>query len=256
MRKPFIAGNWKMNLTKSESTELVREIASSFSAAEIVDVAVCPTFVYLDAVLSVAGGSIAVGAQDAYFENSGAFTGETSPTMLADLGCHYCILGHSERRQLMGETNEIVNRKLKAVLAAGILPIVCVGETLEQRESGQTSAVIEDQVVGSLAGISEAEMAKVVIAYEPVWAIGTGKVATPEMAEETHADIRKQLEKQYNPQIAESVRIQYGGSVKPDNAASLLAQPNIDGALVGGAALKSDSFLAIIEAASSQARTA
>jgi triosephosphate isomerase len=256
MRKPFIAGNWKMNLTKSESLALASAIAAGEVDGTAVDVAVCPPFVYLDAVLQAAAGRVSVGAQDAYFESSGAFTGQVAANMLVDLGCSYCILGHSERRQLMGETNEVVNQKLKSVLAAGLSPIVCVGETLEQRESGETAAVIADQATGSLAGISADEMAKITIAYEPVWAIGTGKVATPEVAEATHADLRKLLETQYNRQIADSVRIQYGGSVKPDNAATLLAQPNIDGALVGGASLNAESFLAIIAAACDQARTA
>jgi triosephosphate isomerase len=256
VRKPFIAGNWKMNLNRSEAVELAAGLTSSFSDAEVVDVAICPPFVYLDAVLRAVDNGVSVGAQDVYFEASGAYTGEISCEMLVDLGCRYCILGHSERRQLMGESNETVNRKLKAVLVAGLQPIVCVGETLEQREGGKTKAVIADQVAGSLAGIGESDAERLVIAYEPVWAIGTGKVATPEVAEETHADIRSLLEKQYNQSIADTVRIQYGGSVKPDNAATLLAQPNIDGALVGGAALKADSFLAIIEAAVAQARPA
>ena len=256
MRKPFVAGNWKMNLTKAESVDLASQVAASSFDRDLVDVAACPPFVYLDAVIQSVAGRLSVGAQDAYFESAGAFTGEVSAAMLTDIGCTYCILGHSERRQLMGESNEIVNRKLKSVLGADLQPIVCVGETLEQRESGQTSDVVKEQIVGSLAGISEAEMGKITIAYEPVWAIGTGKVATPEVAEETHSDIRNLLANQYNPSVADGVKIQYGGSVKPDNAAALLSQPNIDGALVGGASLNPDNFLAIVEAACAQTRSA
>ena len=183
-----------------------------------------------------------------YHEASGAFTGEIAGPMLQDVGCTYVILGHSERRQYFGETDESINIKLKAALSLGLIPIVCVGETLEQREANQTHAVIHGQFSGSLAGISPDDMAKTVIAYEPVWAIGTGKTASPEQAEEVHSDLRKMLENGYTSQIAQQVRIQYGGSVKPSNAAELLSQPNIDGALVGGASLKVDDFMAIVDA--------
>lgn len=184
-----------------------------------------------------------------YHQGNGAFTGELSAAMLQDVGCHYVILGHSERRALMDETDQDVNRKVLAALEAGLVPIVCVGESLEQRESGQTSEVVGRQFERSLADLDEQQITRLVIAYEPVWAIGTGKVATPEQAEEIHADLRKMLEKRYNPDVAGKVQILYGGSVKPDNASDLLAQPNVDGALVGGASLKADSFSGIISAA-------
>ena len=248
MRRPFIAGNWKMNLNRADAVELVAAIAAG--ELEGVDTAVCPPTCYLDAVVQAAASSpVAVGGQNMYHEPSGAFTGEISGAMLRDLGCHYVILGHSERRNILGESNEAVNRKLRAAFDAGLKPIVCVGELLEQREAGQTKQIVEDQLSGSLAGLTADEATQTVIAYEPVWAIGTGKVATPQQAEEVHAELRKMLEARYNAAVAEAVVIQYGGSVKPDNAADLLAQPNIDGALVGGASLKADSFLAIVAAA-------
>jgi triosephosphate isomerase len=250
MRKPFIAGNWKMNLNKAEAIALVKALAEKIARDSHVEVAVCPPSVYLDAVAAALRGSaIGLGAQNVYHENNGAFTGELSTAMLLDIGCKYVILGHSERRQLMGETDDEVNKKTKRTLGAGLIPIVCVGETLAQREAGQTLKVVQTQFDGSLAGIAAAEMSKVVIAYEPVWAIGTGRVATTAQAEEVHAALRGLLQSRYNSEVAEAVRIQYGGSVKPDNAAELLAQPNIDGALVGGASLKADSFLGIIAGA-------
>lgn len=249
MRKPFVAGNWKMNLDKAAVTALVDGLlARNFDGS--VDVAVCPPFVYAPLVADKLSGSvIGVGGQNAYFEKTGAFTGEISCDMLRDVGCQYVILGHSERRHVFGETDEMVNRKTLAALEAGLTPIVCVGETLEEREQGRTHDVIKNQFNGSLAGLTVEQMSRVVIAYEPVWAIGTGKVATPEQAEEVHLDLRKMLETGYNSEVAENVRIQYGGSVKPDNAGELLSQPNIDGALVGGASLKADDFAAIIAAA-------
>jgi triosephosphate isomerase len=186
-----------------------------------------------------------------YFEKSGAYTGELAAEMLVDIGCRYVILGHSERRHIMLESNEDVNRKVVAALAADLVPIVCVGETLQQREGAQTRSVIAEQFSGSLAGLAAEQVKKIVIAYEPVWAIGTGVVASPEQAEEVHADLRTILENSYNADVAQAVRIQYGGSVKPDNARQLLSQPNIDGALVGGASLKADSFLGIVEGACS-----
>lgn len=249
MRRPFIAGNWKMNLSRDEGVALAQGLAKNV-AADNVDVAVCPPCVYLDAVGQALNDSqVALGGQNVYFESSGAFTGEISTDMLVDLGCRYVILGHSERRHVMGETDQNVNKKLHAALAAGLTPIVCIGETLEQREANQTKQVVQDQFDGSLAGLTPGQAAQVVIAYEPVWAIGTGKVATPDQAEEVHADLRKLLESRYNADVASQVRIQYGGSVKPDNAAELLGQPNIDGALVGGASLQVDSFIGIVAAA-------
>lgn len=250
MRKPFIAGNWKMNLTKAEAVALAKAVAEKLPRGSNVEVAVCPPAVYFDAVsAALAGSAVSLGAQNVYFENNGAFTGELSTAMLVDVGCKYVILGHSERRHVMGETDADVNKKTKRALAAGLIPIVCVGETLAQREGGQTLNVVQAQFDGSLAGIVAADMSKVVIAYEPVWAIGTGKVATTAQAEEVHAALRELLQSRYNSEVAEAVRIQYGGSVKPDNAAELLAQPNIDGALVGGASLKAESFLGIVAGA-------
>lgn len=248
MRRPLIAGNWKMNLNRADATALASAIASA-DRDDIVDVLVCPPAVYLDAVAgAVKDSKVAVGAQDVYFEASGAFTGEISTSMLTDVGCTYVILGHSERRHVMGETDELINKKTLAALEAGLVPVVCVGELLEERETGKTAEVVKQQFEGSLAGLDEAAIVKTVIAYEPVWAIGTGKVATPEQAQEVHADLRKLLADRYNQATADRVRILYGGSVKPDNAATLMSQPDIDGALVGGASLKADSFEGIIAA--------
>ena len=250
MRRPFIAGNWKMNLTRTDSVALAAELAKRVAASGNADVAVCPPSCYLDGVsAAVEGSAVGVGAQNMYHEGSGAFTGEVSAAMLNDLGCKYVILGHSERRHILGESNQDVCRKAHAALASSLIPIVCVGETLDQREAGQTRDIVAEQFVGSLAGLSAEQVAGLVIAYEPVWAIGTGKVATPEQAEEVHSDLRKLIESRYNSEVAAKVRIQYGGSVKPDNAAELLSQPNIDGALVGGAALSADSFIGIVDAA-------
>jgi triosephosphate isomerase len=250
MRRAFIAGNWKMNLTKAPAVELARAVAGGLDTKISVEVAVCPPSVYLQAVAEIlAGTSIGLGAQNMYHEKPGAFTGEISPEMVVDVGCKYVILGHSERRNVLGETNQMVNEKVRAALAADLIPIVCLGELLEQREAGQTLKVIQAQFDGSFHEISAAQMANVVIAYEPVWAIGTGKVATPQQAEDVHLDLRRILENRYNAQVAGAVRIQYGGSVKPENARELLAQPNIDGALVGGASLVANDFLDIVEAA-------
>jgi triosephosphate isomerase len=249
MRRKFIAGNWKMNLDWTSAVALAQEVKERTAAYPSVDVAVCPPSVYLDAVgRALAGSQVALGAQNVYHQPNGAFTGEISTAMLLNLGCRYVILGHSERRHLMNETNDAINQKAKAALTAGLLPIVCVGERLEEREAGRTGDVIATQFAGSLAGLSAEQLANVTIAYEPVWAIGTGKTATPEQAEEVHLDLRKLLTRRYNAQLAETVRIQYGGSVNAKNAADLLAQPNIDGALVGGASLNADDFLAIVAA--------
>ena len=198
---------------------------------------------------AIAGSKVALGAQNMYHEKDGAFTGELSAAMLRDLGCTYVILGHSERRHILGETDAAINKKVHAALAAGLIPIVCVGELLAEREAGQTMAVIRRQFDGSLAGVSAEQIGTIVIAYEPVWAIGTGKVATPQQAEEVHLGLRKIIAERYNASVADVVRIQYGGSVKPENAAELLKQPDIDGALVGGASLKVDQFLGIVAGA-------
>jgi triosephosphate isomerase (TIM) len=252
VRTKFIAGNWKMNTTRAEGAALALTIAAKVGSSSAVDVAVCPPSVYLEAISqAVKGSAVGLGAQNCYHEPKGAFTGEISPQMLVDIGCKYVILGHSERRQILKESNQDVNRKVVAALGVGLTPIVCVGETLDQRQGNQTAAVVREQIEGSLAGLLADQILKIVIAYEPVWAIGTGVVATPQQAEEVHADLRRLLEKRYNSQVASAVRIQYGGSVNAENAASLLGQPNIDGALVGGASLKAESFLAIVVAASS-----
>lgn len=250
MRTTFIAGNWKMNLDRQSGLQLVRELVEQVGSESRVKLAVCPPAVYLDAIgRELSAAPIALGAQNMYHASAGAFTGEVSAAMLLDVGCSYVILGHSERRHVLGETNQDVHQKVLAALGAGLLPIVCVGETLQQREAGQTKAVVQDQFDGSLGGLSEDQMKQVVIAYEPVWAIGTGKVATPEQAEQVHSDLRGILESRYNAELAQQITIQYGGSVKPDNAAELLGQPNIDGALVGGAALTANAFLGIAAAA-------
>jgi triosephosphate isomerase len=249
MRRKFIAGNWKMNLDRAGAVALAQAVVARAAADPSVDVAVCPPSVYLDAVgRTLAGSAVALGAQNVYHQANGAFTGEISTSMLLDLRCRFVILGHSERRHLMHETDEAINLKVKAALVAGLLPIVCVGERLDQREAGRTGDVIAAQFAGSLSGLSADEIGRVTIAYEPVWAIGTGRTATPQQAEAVHLDLRKLLGGRYNAQLAESVRIQYGGSVSAKNAAELLAQPNIDGALVGGASLKADDFLAIVAA--------
>jgi len=249
-RRIFIAGNWKMNTRKNGAVELAEAIATGLGETGNVSVAVCPPSVYLAPVGEALHGSrVALGAQDVYREDDGAFTGELSTGMLLDLGCQYVILGHSERRHVLGETNEDVNQKVLAALAAGLSPIVCVGEKLEEREADRTQDIVEDQLRGSLADVPQDKIEGVVIAYEPVWAIGTGKVATTDQAQEVHAGIRRWLSDQYNADVASQIVIQYGGSVKPDNAGDLLAQADIDGALVGGASLKADSFLGIIQSA-------
>lgn len=251
-RRLLVAGNWKMNLDRAGAVLLARQVADRAAPlAARIDLAVCPPHVYLDAVRGALGNApVALGAQNLYFETSGAFTGEISAAMLLDLGCRYVILGHSERRHVLGETDDFVHRKLLAALAAEsagkrLTPIVCVGELLAERESGQTAAVIGRQFETAFADVSGADASRVVIAYEPVWAIGTGRVATPAQAEEVHGDLRRLLASRYNDGLAAGVRILYGGSVKADNAAQLLAQPNVDGALVGGASLKVDDFLGI-----------
>ncbi len=250
MRKPIVAGNWKMNKSVSEAKSLAEMIKLDLAEFTGVDVVLCPPFTALTTVGDVVSGTqIKMGAQNMHAEKSGAFTGEISPEMLRDVYCRYVILGHSERRALFGETDKVVNTKLKSALANNILPIVCVGETLEQRESGETESVVESQMRGSLADISADEMKNVIIAYEPVWAIGTGLTATPEQAQAVHAFIRKLLMEMYDEGLAQVVRIQYGGSVKPGNAKELFGQPDIDGGLIGGAALDPHSFIQIVQAA-------
>ncbi len=246
-RLPLMAGNWKMNKTVEEAVDLVRQLKRSTAGVGGVEVAVAPPFTALHAVKQeLQGSAIRLAAQNAFWEEKGAFTGEIAPLMLREIGCDYVIVGHSERRQFFGETDETVNRRLKAVLGQGMKPIFCIGETLQEREGGKTFSVLERQVEGGLVGLQESAVETIVIAYEPVWAIGTGKTATPDQAEEVHRFIRGKLEKLYSRRVAEAARIQYGGSVTPENVKGLMAQPDIDGALVGGASLKSDSFSKIV----------
>jgi triosephosphate isomerase (TIM) len=251
MRTLLIAGNWKMNPpTRAEATALAQEVKVGVGASADVHVVVCPPFVFLQAVDGVLEGSpIGLGGQDMHGEPGGAYTGEVSGAMLVDVGCTHVILGHSERRHGLGETDAQVNAKLHAALAARLIPIVCIGETKEERLGEKTEAVLETQLTGSLAGLSPEQMAGTVLAYEPVWAIGTGLTATPEQAQAAHAFIRARLVGMFGQATADRVVVQYGGSVKPDNAAELLACPDIDGALVGGASLKAADFLAIVRAA-------
>ncbi|MHB8874984.1 MAG: triose-phosphate isomerase [Myxococcaceae bacterium] len=249
-RRIFIAGNWKMNKTVAEAAALARELRGMLSMVrEKVEVAIAPPFTALHpAAKALEGSNISLAGQNCHWESSGAYTGEVSAPMLKEVGCAYCIVGHSERRQYFGETDETVNRRAQAVVKAGMLPIVCVGETLAEREAGRTLEVVSRQVKGGLVGFSSAEAASFVLAYEPVWAIGTGKTATSAQAQEVHAHIREQLTGLFGRETAEQIRIQYGGSVKPDNAAELLGKPDVDGALVGGASLKAADFAAIVKA--------
>jgi triosephosphate isomerase len=249
-RKRLIAGNWKMNTTAASSVALAKAVVERVGSLASVDVAVCPPFLYLAAVgAALAGSRIALGAQDVFYEDDGAYTGEVSTAMLAEAGCTYVICGHSERRHVIGETDELVNRKVLKCIAAGLRPILAVGELLSQRQAGETADVVSRQVRLGLEGVPAADMAGVAIAYEPVWAIGTGVNATAEQAQEVHALIRRLLADLYDSAVADRTRIQYGGSVKPSNAAELLACPDVDGALVGGASLKADDFAAIVRAA-------
>jgi triosephosphate isomerase len=250
MRKKIIAGNWKMNLNASESETLVKGILARVGDVTDVEIAVCPPFTSLSTVSGlVRGTNMGLGAQNMHWEGKGAFTGEISANMLLTLGCRYVILGHSERRTYFGETDEAVARKVRAAVESGLAPIVCVGETLGEREAGTTAKVVEIQVRGALSGLTPEEFAGVVIAYEPVWAIGTGLNATNEQAQEVHSLIRKLLTSMFGSSMAEATRIQYGGSMKPSNARGLLEQPDIDGGLIGGASLEAGSFEAIVRAA-------
>ena len=251
-RRKVVAGNWKMNKTVPEALALVRELRGLVAPlGDTVEVVVAPTFLALQPLhVALEGAPLQLAAQNCHWESAGAFTGEVSAPMLAELGCAYVIVGHSERRQLFGETDDMVNKRARAVRAAGMMPILCVGETLAEREANQTLEVVERQVRGALAGFEAKDVATFVLAYEPVWAIGTGRNATSAQAQEVHAAIRALLGRLYDGETAGRVRIQYGGSVKPDNAAELLGQPDVDGALVGGASLKAADFAAIVKAAS------
>lgn len=249
MRQLLVAGNWKMNTTLESGRALARDLAAGNQSAGDVEILVCPPFPYLLAVKGqLADSAVQLGAQDVYFEQPGAFTGEVATEMLVDVGCSHVILGHSERRHVLGESDQLTNQKLKAALEAGLTVLLCVGELLSERESEQTESVLETQLSGGLADVSPEQWSKIVIAYEPVWAIGTGVTASPEQAEAAHAFIRQWLHQHAGVSIAEQTRILYGGSVKPENAEELMSQTNIDGALVGGASLKADSFQGIIDA--------
>ncbi len=246
-RRPILAGNWKMNMTATQARDLASKVLPLVAGTKERDIVLGPPFTSIAAVAEVIKGTnIALSAQNLHWEDKGAFTGEISADMLLDSGCKYVIIGHSERRQYFGETDETVNKKVKQALKKGLLPIMCVGETLAEREAGRLNDVISRQVTGGLKDVAADEMKKVVIAYEPVWAIGTGKTATPEQANEVHALIRGKARSLYGAEIAEGLRIQYGGSVTPDNVSQLMAMPDIDGALVGGASLKPDSFAALV----------
>lgn len=246
MRTPLIAGNWKLFKTLAEATALIEGLKPLVKNLQGVEIVVAPVFTAISTVVAATDGSqIKVAAQDCYWEEEGAFTGEVSPRLLRDAGCSHVIIGHSERRQYFGETDESVNLKSRAALASGLTVLLCVGETLAQREAGDTFRVIEEQLSGGLKGITSADLQRVVIAYEPVWAIGTGKTASDEQAQEVHAFIRGLVTTLYSKADADAVRILYGGSVKPENIKGLMAQADIDGALVGGASLKPDSFAGI-----------
>ena len=251
MRKKIIAANWKMNMTQAESERFVETFLRDLGEITDVEVVIVPPFTAIAKVMEALGSAhnIKVGAQNMYWEKNGAFTGEISAALLRDLVVHYVVLGHSERRTLFGETDETVNRKLRVALEATLRPIVCIGETLEQRDKGNVEKILAIQLRGSLAGLTPKELQETVIAYEPVWAIGTGRNATPQQAQEAHAFVRKTLREMADETTADRVRIQYGGSVKPENARELMSRPDIDGALVGGASLDPRSFAQIVKAA-------
>lgn len=249
MRRTIVAGNWKMNKDLNESVALVSEIKNLLGEDNNADVIICPPYTSLETVHTlIKDTNIGLGAQNMCAADSGAFTGAISASMIKSVGCEYVILGHSERRTIFGETDALINAKIKKALENSLIPIFCIGETLEERESGEMKNVIERQVKEGLKDISADELSQMIVAYEPVWAIGTGKTATPEQAQEVHEFIRGLLTEMYSSEFAENVTIQYGGSVKPENAKELLSQTDIDGALVGGACLKADSFVAIVKA--------
>ncbi|CAI3321873.1 triose-phosphate isomerase [Enterococcus cecorum] len=249
MRKPIIAGNWKMNKTASEAKAFVQAVKNSLPSNEKVDSVIGSPALFLETLVSEAKGTeLQIAAQNCYWENAGAFTGETSPAALADLGVQYVIIGHSERRDYFRETDEEINKKAKAIFANGMTPILCCGESLETYEAGQTAAWIEGQITKGLADLSAEQVSSMVIAYEPIWAIGTGKSADANIADEICGVVRSTVEKLYGSEVAQKVRIQYGGSVKPENIAEYMAKENVDGALVGGASLQPESFLKLLEA--------
>ncbi|MBN1154350.1 triose-phosphate isomerase [candidate division KSB1 bacterium] len=250
MRRKFIAGNWKMNKTVPESVQFARDLVSEIETYTHHDILICVPFTALVPVHDVVKGSnVKLGAQNMHYADSGAYTGEISASMLETAGCDYVIIGHSERRQYFGETNEILNKKMLKVVQTALLPIFCVGEVLEQRKAGDTERVVEEQIRTGLQGLSASDLSKVTIAYEPVWAIGTGETATPDQAEEVHKHIRRVIKNLYDENIANTLRIQYGGSVNPSNTVELLQRADIDGALIGGASLKVESFVEMIKIA-------
>jgi triosephosphate isomerase len=250
MRKPFVAGNWKMYTTAASAVDLASAIVKGLGSEDRVMVALCPPFPYLSRVAEVIRGSrVALGAQNMYPAPEGAFTGEVSPTMLADVGCRYVILGHSERRHKLGESDDFIQQKVRVALASGLQVILCVGETLEERESNQTEAVLERQLTSGLANLKKENLRGLVLAYEPVWAIGTGRNATPDQAQDAHAFLRRKVSRIFGEESAQALPIQYGGSVKLSNAQSLMSEPDVDGALVGGASLQAVEFLEIVRAA-------
>jgi len=247
MRRPVMAGNWKMFKTQEETRDFFDAFEKLVAASTHCDIVICPPYTAIAAAKAASRGSqIHIGAQDLHWEKQGAFTGEVSPQMLTEAGCAYVIIGHSERRQFFGETDETVHRKVKAALEANLAPIVCVGELLAEREGGRTEAVLEQQFTGGFGALTPGQFSRIIIAYEPVWAIGTGRTATPEIAAEAHRFLRGLAAKRFSPEHAAAVRILYGGSVKPDNVKGLMAQVEIDGALVGGASLDAQSFASIV----------
>lgn len=250
MRRPLIVGNWKMNKTASQAEELARSLKDNLRGKNNIDTVLCPPFTALEVVYKIIRGSnIGLGAQNLHWEKEGAYTGEVSAPMIKELGGRYVIIGHSERRQHFGESNETVNRKVKTALKFDLIPIVCVGEKLGEREKGRIFPVVESHIKGGLTGLEKLEISKIVLAYEPVWAIGTGRTATPQQANEIHVFLRRLLTDIYGEDVASRVRIIYGGSVKPDNISALMSETDIDGALVGGASLQADSFLKIVQGA-------
>ena len=248
MRRPIIAGNWKMHKTVQESIDVGVGLKRKFYTFSDADIVICPPFTALSKVSdTIIDSAIMLGAQDMHWESEGAFTGEISPSMLKDAGCRYVIVGHSERRHIFGETDEAVNKKVRVVLRHGMVPIMCIGERLEERDNGMTFEILEKQLARGLKDMPKDEVARIIIAYEPVWAIGTGRTATPQQAQEAHKFIRDFIERVYDKGTAAKIRIQYGGSVKPDNIAQLMAQEDVDGALVGGASLDVNSFTEIVQ---------
>ncbi|MBQ1769279.1 MAG: triose-phosphate isomerase [Turicibacter sp.] len=246
MRKPIIVGNWKMNKTRDEALQFIYAVKNEVASSEVVESAICAPFPYLRCLVKRQGESLRVGAQNMHFESSGAYTGEVAPDMLTAIGVSYVVLGHSERREMFNETDEVVNKKVHAAFENGLTPIICVGESLEERENGTTNQVVDTQTVAALSGLTEDQVKQVVIAYEPIWAIGTGRTATAEQANETIGYIREVIERVYGCDASNAVRIQYGGSVNPSNIKELMAQEHIDGALVGGASLDPQSFLNLV----------